>query len=252
MSTSTLDRPISTFDKTIADDGFIIDPETGEVLGVVVPVEFESDTDNKEAVPPIGFIEWVLGKIHGKDAIAKAQGRKAQALEDEVEQRAAAALEVFYQEPETVALMARIAALTKQANAASKAADWLQTAYAPTLGNFARLMTKGQRTRTWNSPSGFGGISLVSQPAKVTVTNDAAAIAFAEEWAPETVRKFTTTELDAKALKSHILALYAEAPADLDAEATEERLAKESALYASRAFEYVPSFDKVTVKTGIK
>jgi len=241
----------------ITDDGLILDPATGEVICADLPegIEPPAQSEGARTGATLGFVEWVLSKIHARHAIRAARARQANELRAQLQSWLEDAVKQFNNEPEVIAINARIASLDSQAARASRGAEFLESAYLGALGDFARSMLAGQKVRTWQSPSGYGAIALTKQQPGLEITDAQAALAFAKEHAPFAV----VESVSKKEIKKGVLNLFA-GTLEIDPEWTDEAKAivkdgfekAQQALYASNAFQYTPASDKVTIKTGVQ
>jgi len=138
----------------VTHDGVTIDDETGEVLGYD---EWRADSLEK--------VEWVLEKmLHRETTLAALKERKR-------------------------ALDANIDAMIL---AEQKALAGLHRRFGPDLEQFARaeLFSRGARTKTLMTP--FGSISFRIVQGTVKIVDMARAVAWAEDEAPDIVRKEVT------------------------------------------------------------
>lgn len=157
MSTAPI-VPQDAFDSEAASvraielGGYWIDPETGEVLGVVEPKP-EFRVDSRSAA------EWVLEKMSAAEA-------------------------------EMLAIQARKKALVEhleiQRKAAERRRDYLLARFGPELEEFARQELAGQKGKTLTLD--FGKVSFRAVAGKVTVADESRAM----EAFPEAVKVSTS------------------------------------------------------------
>ena len=173
----------------INKDGYFVNPETGEVVGHVEASDRFTVTDIKSA-------EWVLAKI-------------------QIEEAEAAALETRLR-----AIAENIGAMKRQHE---RQREWLLGMYTADLKAFAEAELVGKKTRTLPTP--YGSLSFRASVGSVKITDAEAALAWAEENAPDNIK--TTRTVLVTGLKDRA----DELPAD--------------------AFEYSPAADKFYIKTGL-
>lgn len=132
----------------VEHDGFWVDPDTGEVLGVVEPKpEFKVD-DRSSA-------EWVLQKLMDAEA------------------------EVFAIQAREKAVLDNLAAQKKRA---ARKAEWLRARFGPELEQFARKELEGQKGKALTLD--FGKVSFRAVAGKVTLADESRAM----ESFPEAVK----------------------------------------------------------------
>lgn len=132
----------------IIQDGYRIDAETGEVLGLAEPFQV---TDVKSA-------EWVMEKMFDAESKARAYELQAQGILD------------------------NLAKLTKSHR--SKA-EWLKTCYGSQIEEVAKSnLPKGKKT--WTSL--FGSVAFRVTKAKIEVVDEGIAIEWAKAYYPEAVK----------------------------------------------------------------
>jgi hypothetical protein len=136
----------------IEKDGYLIDPETGEVMG---------HAEEKPAfrVNDLPSCEWVLEKMQACDAdIASLEMRRR----------------------------AICANIDSQVAALRKRRQWLDMRFLSDLRAFAAEALLGSKSKTLTTP--FGRLSFRRTPARIVVTDGDAAIAWAEREVPEAVK----------------------------------------------------------------
>lgn len=132
----------------IIQDGYKIDSETGEVLGLAEPFQV---TDIKSA-------EWVMRKMHEAESQAKAY--EAQAAD----------------------ILANLCKLTKFHR--SKA-EWLKTCYGSQLEEVAKAnLIKGKKT--WSSL--FGSVAFRTTAPRLDIVDEEDAITWAKVYYPEAIK----------------------------------------------------------------
>lgn len=132
----------------VEHEGYWIDPETGEVVGVVEPKP-EFRVDSRQAA------EWVLQKLMDAEA------------------------DVFAIQAREKAVLDNLAA---QKKAAARKAEWLRARFGPELEEFARQELAGQKGKTLTLD--YGKVSFRAVAGKVTVADEARAM----ESFPEAVK----------------------------------------------------------------
>lgn len=144
---------------TVEQDGFIIDTESGEVLGLATQ-EFHV-TDEASA-------DWVLKKLTESEA----EIIKLNLMLESVAER-----------------------LASERKAAERKVEWLKARFGAELEQFAKEnLPKGKRT--WKGT--WGEVSFRTSPARLEVTDEETAIKWAERNCPSAVKvskKFLKSEL---------------------------------------------------------
>lgn len=134
----------------IVQGEYLVDPDTGEVLGLVNRPKFE--------VNDLASAEWVLEKMQTEDV-------------------------------EIMALQARLKALTENMATMIKAHQqkraWLEMRFGPELAHYAKdNMPKGKKT--WTCP--YGQISFRSTNAKLAVRDEERILDWARQFEPQAVK----------------------------------------------------------------
>ena len=145
----------------ISKDGFIVDTETGEVLG-------HAQAHERFVVDSSNAAEWVLERIQAADADVAACDARLKAISE------------------------NIAAMRKEHE---KRKDWLLMRFAAELEAFAAAELDGKKTRTFKTP--FGSLSFRTAPGSVKVLDMEEAVKWAKMYEPEAV-KVTETVLVSK------------------------------------------------------
>lgn len=135
---------------TTVIDGFIIDIETGEVLGHEKQ-DFRV-TDEKSA-------DWVLEKIMDVQCERARIAIKRKALLEN---------------------------LDSQDKDLQRREDWLQTRFGPDLESFAREQLKDAKTKTWKGT--FGRLSFRTAGGGLKVADQDKALSWAKGFAPHTIK----------------------------------------------------------------
>ncbi|HSW63361.1 MAG TPA: host-nuclease inhibitor Gam family protein [Dissulfurispiraceae bacterium] len=135
---------IEAISKTEIVDGYIVDVETGEILGVDGREEFRV-TDGASA-------EWVLEKMAYEDAA------------------------VLALEAREKAILENIRAIRQKHDNRRK---FLEYRFGEELAAFAKAALAGGKTKTWKCP--FGQVSFRNVPAKIVVDDNDLAIDYLEE-----------------------------------------------------------------------
>jgi hypothetical protein len=166
---------------TISKDGFLIDEETGEVLGHVELTQMEDAF--KEVAPAAPFVidtpakvDWVLEKLQTLDAdLAAVEARRA----------------------------AINANLDTQADALRKRRAWTEMRFAADLRMFAAAVLAGSKLRTYTSP--FGKLSFRKTAGAITILFPEDALAWCKENCPEAiVVKESVIKTPLKAIESEL------------------------------------------------
>lgn len=134
----------------IVQGEYLVDPDTGEVLGLVNKPKFEVN-DQSSA-------EWVLEKMQTEDA-------------------------------EILALQARLKALTENLTTMLKSHQqkraWLEMRFGPELARYAKdNLPKGKKT--WTCP--YGKVSFTSTPEKLKVRDKNIALKWAHDECQEAIK----------------------------------------------------------------
>lgn len=197
-------------------DGYLVDGETGEVLGIVTPkAEFTVQTAEDA--------DWVLAKIL----------------------QAEAALASIDSRPEIACARAILANAERLKKDESRRLDWLHRRFDAELGDFARRQLDGKKTKTFKTL--FGAISLRTKKGGLRVANEESALTMARKLFPHAVRK---TE---KFMISSLTATDREQITQL-LKRNDEMLPGHGSLevsYAAESFRLEPDAEVVDVKTGI-
>ena len=186
-----------TTEITAIIDGLIINLETGEVIGQEQP-EFRV-TDEASA-------EWVLERIMNAEADAARDRLKLKAVAERLE----AAIK-----------------------ASEKRAEWFRGRYGSELEEFARVRLEGAKTKTLKLT--WGSISFRSVKGGLRVSDPEAALKWAKQYAPESVKvseSFQITKLPDKWRED----LLVSSPEDL----------------AERGFAVAADSEAVSIKTGVQ
>ena len=144
-------------ENAIVENGYLIDPETGEILGLAgVAPEFRVESESEA--------EWVLGKMLD----------------------AAADLASVQHSPEVLRAKAVLEQAAKIEKEKRNRLEWLQRRFNPELGEFARKQLEGKKTKTWKSI--LGSISLRTVRGGLRVANPELALNWARSHAPEAIK----------------------------------------------------------------
>lgn len=163
----------------LSEDGLLIDPTTGQIIGDQLPDDFAQESERRSSGDvSTTFVDYLLSRYQRTQAKSKTYGSLADAL---IEQRAERLAQIAREDPDIVVLDQRIESLTKQADQASKSSEWFRINDELVLKKFAQKILAGVKDRTWKSPSGYGSIALRSKPALVKVVDEAKAIETAEK-----------------------------------------------------------------------
>ena len=136
----------------ISKDGFVVDIETGEILG-------HAKAQGRFAVTDAASAEWVLERIQASDAEIAALDARAKAISE------------------------NIAAMRKEHE---KRRDWLLTRFTLELDLFAANELAGKKTRTFKTP--FGTLSYRTTPGSIKVLDMDVAVKWAEMYEPDAVK----------------------------------------------------------------
>lgn len=136
----------------ISKDGFLIDAETGEVLG-------HAEAQGHFTVDSTSAAEWVLERIQAADADIAACDARLKAISD------------------------NLAAMRKEHE---KRKEWLLGRFAAELETFAAAELNGKKTRTLKTP--FGSLSFRTAPGSVKVLDMEAAVKWAKMYEPDAVK----------------------------------------------------------------
>lgn len=168
----------------VLSDRWIVNPLTGEILGMVEPDVGRTDDAGNEApfrVRDRGSAEWVLERIFEAELELEALARRREIL---LENIAATSRPIVH----------RIA--------------WLRKRFEPELEEWARRELEGQKTRTIRTP--FGTLAFRKRPKKISVRDEELAIAWAEEHRPAAVKvtkKILVSALDPKTIPAELFEL---------------------------------------------
>ena len=141
-------------------DGYLVNPETGEVVGLVDSTFHV--TDEKTA-------EWVMEKMQEEDAAALALTARLQAIQD------------------------NLSTLRKRHE---NRRSYLETKFADELTAFARTQLDG-KIKSWTCP--YGTVAFRSTPQGLKVSDEELALQFAKEFHPQAVKvteRFLISKLD--------------------------------------------------------
>jgi len=144
-------------ENTIIQDGFIVDQETGEVLGLAEMPKPDFAVTDEES------FNWVMKRILTAEA-------DIQAVKTNSEVIAARAI------------VANADAIEKQAR---KKLEWLHTRFTPEIGEYAKQFIT-DKCKTFKTV--LGSVSFRKVPSKYIVTNEENAIALAEKMCPDAVK----------------------------------------------------------------
>ena len=136
----------------ISKDGFIVDTETGEVLG-------HAEAHERFTVDDAHAAEWVLERVQSADAEIAACDARFKAISE------------------------NIAAMRKEHE---KRKGWLLARFALELEAFASLELEGKKTRTFKTP--YGSLSFRTVPGSVKVLDMEAAVKWAKMYEPDAVK----------------------------------------------------------------
>jgi len=158
--------------ESVEVDGLWVDQATGVVIGEVEPVADEGAKLSEDEA------ERVLSRMlfhASRKASAERALRKASAA---FCTRHTAALEAFEDEPETIALRAQIANADRVGAQADRSLEFYEATYKPSLGELALRKLANAKARTLSLLN--GQVSLRKVPARLTVADEAQAVAHCE------------------------------------------------------------------------
>jgi hypothetical protein len=147
MNTETI-----TTDTITTHDGYIVDPETGEVLG-------HTEASERFAVTDIESAEWVLSKMQEAQADVLAQRCRLDAIQSQMQ-----------------------AMIEDKARRCS----YLEARFGHELEAFAARELEGGKSKTLKTP--FGSLSFRTVPGSIRVVNVELAVVWAETFEPKAVK----------------------------------------------------------------
>lgn len=151
----------------IEQDGYLIDPETGEIVKIVEPEGFRVKDDESLA--------WVMEKILRADAEAEA----------------------VWKTPEVIAATAILENATKIRNEKENRAAWLRMRFAQEVQEYVASKLEGQKARSLKTL--YGTVSLRHVKGGLRVVDADKALEWAKVNAPEAVEvkeRFLISRLD--------------------------------------------------------
>lgn len=220
----------------VTDDGFVVDLETGEIIGTEIS-EFNPLTQQQE------YAEYIMRRLQKIDAnlahhlcdLARVTDAEREFVDQELERIALL--------PEMRLFAAQRQNCESMANGLIKKRNWLFEANRGVLLQVAQANTTA-KNRTWTSM--FGKVALRKLPSQLEVTDEATAVTLAKKLKWTTAIKEAINKSEFKRL---LLDLYAcegvKKPKARDVKALQ--LVTES----STAFALTPERDKMTVDTGL-
>lgn len=182
----------------IEQDGFLVDPETGEIVEATVP------ESGPFPGPSQAFVESVIARMRRHAAQAAVAGKARDEAAAAVEAMEKRLLEALQDDPEYVELCNRRQNAAQMTEKNVRRVEFLELAYASVFREFAHDQLAGTGSRTWESP--LGRISLRTVPARLEVANPEMAANWLELAAPEAVKRSVQVSKIPEALRKDILA----------------------------------------------
>jgi hypothetical protein len=160
-------------DGAILSDDLVIDAESGEVLGAIVP-------ENYDTLKPMdaGLAEWVLSKLQNREAALSSIGVKIAKIKAGQDHLLEAVLSELYTTPEWLSLRAQASRAQQIADKASRERGWFMDRFRADLEDFAKRILAGSKKRSWYSV--FGSLSLTKFAEGVEIEDMARAVDLAE------------------------------------------------------------------------
>ena len=149
--------------ETTVVNGYIVNAETGEVLGLADRPQFE--------VTDLDSLNWVLKRMSGHRARLTAMHIQYAQEQRELEDAIEAIPEVKALRSQIAAMDARFATITPDHE---RAMEWLERRYSDGISAVFDREMEGQKARTLKTL--WGNVSKRHMPDRVVVTDDAAAI----------------------------------------------------------------------------
>jgi len=212
----TLEAPVTT----IVEDGMIINPETGEVVGAVIPADLAGADHMTE-----DLALWAVRKYARIDARRQAAKQvQAEALR-KLEEAEKEAFRRLMQDPDYVEAKRTLGNCDAILARCEKSEAYMDLAWKENLGRYASGQLSGKE-RTWRTP--FGCVSLKKVPAKLKVDDEPLVIQEAMlRWPDAVKREFQISKVS---------------KADI------EELIKHPEAATALGFEVIPETEKVDVK----
>jgi len=172
--------------KYIVEDGILLDPETGEIVGFVAPDGGEITDPNAAPAVDEGFVKWVLRKMLArKSKISGAELDKA-AAEEANRAIYEAMLEKMTRDPEFIANTEIMACADKIIAGESRVLDFFTKRFTSMLMEFAKTELGDKKVRTWSST--VGSLALRKKGGKVIVTDADKLLRWAKANHPDAVK----------------------------------------------------------------
>lgn len=222
------------------EDGFIVDPASGEILGLVIPELAE--TDNRDQV---AFAEQIMKRMQFAASKAASCDNRLAPIVDSINAKLDAVLKEFETDPEVISLRARAGLIEKQRLEAARRYHYLESTHGEAIKQAAQLKTT-PKNRTWIND--WGLVKLRKVPTNVEVLDPTRAVLLCKDlgWDAAIVVKESIAKSE---FKARVLGVFPAVEADpFDGEAREalNKLTESGGVYA-----IVPEHDKAEIFTGV-
>jgi hypothetical protein len=198
----------------IEENGFLIDAETGEVVGLAGVKEDFTVTDEKSA-------DWVLEKLMDSETQVARLNIKLKALTENIQ---------------------------TQIKAEERKQNFLKFKFGPALEHFARVALEGKKTKTL--PLTFGKLSLRTVKGGLRVADAQKALEWAKNFFPGAIKVTETFQISLvpDGVKGEIDLALTDETAFAEGQPGHQEGWRE---IAKEAFEIKPDEEKFDIKTGV-